>query len=350
MKIIVDGDLISFDISKVKIKELILQHFREETIQDIVEKNENEFIFKHLYKLQKTKEFSGYFSSLLKVLSIKLDGVDFHYQKIPTFRIQRVGCKTVNYHNDVMYGHGEKVVNVWVPLIDTNRYNSLHLSDIKTSKFLFERIRKDKLSIIEINKLLKEYCSPKIVQYGQMMLFNTVTMHGTEINSSTEHRLSFDFRILPYGEKPGKKDVSVFYNEINQTKRKKTVKQNCLFYLSQKSQIVKNFNHSLQREILNSFADKNYLQSNGFEETEIMGVDHYPNLFHFVIHENIENIVMLSILCLPDDEKERLEVLNEALKNKVKLYFFMENTNNKDSSVEKLNRYFQSVIHAESLL
>ena len=67
---IVDGSLISFDPSKIKLRELILESFGEESIQDIINNNNNDMIFEHLYELQKTSIFSDLYSSVLSSYSI----------------------------------------------------------------------------------------------------------------------------------------------------------------------------------------------------------------------------------------------------------------------------------------
>ena len=52
-----------------------------------------------------------------------------------------------------------------------------------------------KLSINEINERSNNYAKPIITHYGDILLFKTKTLHGTNINHSNEARISFDFRI-----------------------------------------------------------------------------------------------------------------------------------------------------------
>ena len=347
-----DGSLISFDTSKIKIRELVLEYFGEGSIQEIIEKNENNLIYKNLYELQKTSKFAGFFSALVNDLSNKLEEKNFFYQTIPSFRIHRVQNKSVNYHNDVMYGHGEKVINIWLPFNDTNKDNSLYISDIETSKNLLAEIRANKLSIIQTNELLRVYCAPQFVRYGQMLLFNTMTVHGTEVNNSTEHRLSFDFRLLPHGESSGVKDISVFYtnNMISKNQKSKIKNKKCLYYLVQGDSLGINHSHSLQRQVLQSFANNNNFDSQGHEETEICGMSHYPNLFHHISYEKVENILMFSILSLPKDYEMRSKVLTEAIKNKVRLFFCIEKSDNQQLSIEQINEYYTQVEEARNTL
>jgi ectoine hydroxylase-related dioxygenase (phytanoyl-CoA dioxygenase family) len=347
---IVDGSLISFDPSKIKLRELILESFGEESIQDIINNNNNDMIFEHLYELQKTSIFSDLYSSILNQLSINIEEINFAYQKIVSFRVHRVKNNSVNYHNDVMYGHGEKVFNVWVPLCDTNRDNALHISDLETSKRILNKVKDEKLSIIKMNKLMRIYCTPQLLTYGQILLFNTMTMHGTEVNYSKEHRLSFDFRILPQGESPGRKNFSDFYTNYVSSKNKIITIKSCLFYLVQGDSLGRNLSHSIQRQVMKLFAKNNNLESAGLEETEISGMSHCPNLFHYIIDEKVDNIVMFSILCLPWDYEIRNEVLTEAINNKVRLYFCLEKSDNKKMSIEQINIYYRDIVETSKKL
>ena len=175
-------------------------------------------------------------------------------------------------------------------------------------------------------------------------------MHGTEVNNSNEHRLSFDFRILPHGENPGYKEESVFFTNNIKSSNKVISKQKCLLYLIQDNSLVKNFSHNSQRQLLQSFSKNHNLESDGHEETEIIGMSHHPNLFHYIVDEKVNNILMLSVMCLPEDEEIRLRALNLANKNRVILHFCLENTNNLDSSNDQVNKYYHGVKMAENNL
>ena len=44
-------------------------------------------------------------------------------------RIQYPGAQTVNFHNDIMYGHGQDIVNIWVPLVPVYDSKSMYVID-----------------------------------------------------------------------------------------------------------------------------------------------------------------------------------------------------------------------------
>ena len=49
-------------------------------------------------------------------------------------------------------------------------------------------------------------------KYGNVLLFNTKTFHGTHKNLSKKNRLSFDFRILLLNQSAGTKPLDEFYD------------------------------------------------------------------------------------------------------------------------------------------
>jgi ectoine hydroxylase-related dioxygenase (phytanoyl-CoA dioxygenase family) len=83
--------------------------------------------------------------------------------------------------------------------MNTNKHNSLHLANNFQSKKEVKRFKNERLSLTQANKLFKSVASPRLVNYGEILIFNTSAIHGTEVNNSTDDRISFDFRVLPYG-------------------------------------------------------------------------------------------------------------------------------------------------------
>ena len=150
-----DGHLIDFDINRIPILELVLKHFSLSSIDEIFGHLNNDQIYEKLYALEKTKEFQEYYRLLLGYISDQFGETEFYFQKIPSFRLHRINQNSVNFHNDCMYGHGADVVNVWVPLVDTNEDNTLYLSTNEVSKELSNSFKEDKLSLNEAN-ILKE--------------------------------------------------------------------------------------------------------------------------------------------------------------------------------------------------
>ena len=346
----IDGEIIDFDTSDIAILEQVLNYFNLQSIEEIFSKYNNKEIFKHLYQFEKTNGFQKLYRRIIESISVKINETEFYFQKIPSFRLHRTNQKSVNFHNDYMYGHGSDVINIWLPLVSTNKYNALYLSTADVSKKLSDCFNKDQLSIDEANKLFRKNCNPVIIDYGKILIFKTTTIHGTVENLSDKNRLSFDFRILPFTGDSGTKPLNEFYESFSHIANQKIIQTPCMYYLNKKNPLMKNCSHFVQREIMNMYSNDNNLNSNGAEESEIHGVSHYPVILNYIRDKRITNIVMASILCLPSEIRLRTEVLKMAKKNNVNLHFSIENTTSENISIDDANSYYQLILNANNIL
>ena len=328
-----------FDTNTIKLKEVICEIFAENDIQKIIEKNSNETIYKALYSSVNEKKFQTNYNLLIKKISKLLKIKSFFFQKIPSFRIHRKNNISVYYHNDIWYGHGKNVLNIWIPFIKTNNDNTIWIVKEKDSIKLGNDFVKRKLSIKEMNILSKNSGHPQIVKYGNILVFKASWLHGSEQNNSKQHRLSFDFRILPKGKSPGTKPINEFYLPFHKIKRK--IKE-CYYFIYKKNLFLNYLSHVSQREIINSYCIENNMVVKQ-EETEIHGVDHYPNL-DFFLTNNLKKIpiVFTSIFCFPPDYKLRKFFFNLADKNGIELHFALENICYPKISYTKINSYYRN--------
>ena len=119
---VIDGEKISFNKEKINLIEGLLKFIDEEDLDIFLQKNETSYCYEVLYKFLNTNEFNILYRKILTDISKKFKTKNFYYQRVPSFRIHKKGSKSVEYHNDVMYGHGKHVINVWVPLTKTNKH------------------------------------------------------------------------------------------------------------------------------------------------------------------------------------------------------------------------------------
>ncbi len=342
-----NNKIIKFNAEEIPLLELVLDFFKANSIDEIFRVHSNSEINDKLYNLEKTTVFRSYYGKIIECLSSEFNTDDFYYQRIPAFRIHRVGDKTVHYHNDTMYGHGKDVINSWVPLCDTNKHNTLQLSDKQISLRMMEMFVEEKLTLSKANNIFRKGSKPFIVKYGEILLFETTTVHGSEVNKSKENRLSFDIRILPNSGDPGVKSVDDFYtHNLNIQKKKK----NCFYYIYTKNPLMENCPHFVQREIINSYAKSNNFDAKTKEETEIYGVDHYPVLFNYLENGDFNDILITSVMCLPSNKELRNKILLLAEKNKISLHFCLENIVSMNSSIKNINDYYDVMLKADKLI
>ena len=346
MSIIKNYKIIKYNKSKINFVNLLFKAFKKKKIEDIINMGNNDFIYEKLYKLNSSKEFQVFYKSLLKIIKKKLLIDKFYYQKIPSFRIHRPGQKSVNFHNDVMYGHGESVINAWITLTNTNINNTLFLVPDNHSSKIINKFNADNLSINELNDLSLKYAKPIITKSGEILLFNTKSIHGTMINNSKELRISFDFRLLPYNADSGTKILKEFYVPyFNKIFNKKEIG----LYFYKKNSFLENLSHLDQRNLL-----QNYCKKNNFivvyEETEIYKCNHYPNLEFLLKNMKIKIIVMTSILCLPNTKKIRNKLIQLSIKNKIEIHFVIENKILSNLSINKINKYYDNNLNNYNLI
>ena len=98
-------------------------------VLDDVKTDQRTVYHKHFYDNVNTTNWYSLYEKFISEVVVKIVGEPIYFQKIPSFRIHKKGFKSVNFHNDIWYGHGENVVNIWVPLTNTNKFNSLLLVD-----------------------------------------------------------------------------------------------------------------------------------------------------------------------------------------------------------------------------
>ncbi|MBT7624454.1 MAG: hypothetical protein HN595_07985, partial [Flavobacteriaceae bacterium] len=99
-----------------------------------------------------------------------------------------------------------------------------------------------------------------------------------------------------------------------------------------------NLSHRVQREIIQSYCLKNSLLIE-IEETEIHGVNHYPNSFFHILKKN-KPTVFTSVMILPQEFDLRDKLLFSIIKNNQEVHFALENFKFESSLKEKIHKYF----------
>jgi len=98
------------------------------------------------------------------------------YQAVPTFRVQFPENVAVGeFHKDGDYNHPDGEINFWVPLTPVSRRSAVWIEPSPNA-----------------------FPEPVPVQPGEVLVFDAVnTKHGNVVNSTSQTRVSFDFRCLP---------------------------------------------------------------------------------------------------------------------------------------------------------
>lgn len=302
-------------------------NFSLDKIHDYFSNSEVPNLLNKLYTIFRHKEFQDEYDKLCKFIKEKFHHSETKYQSIPSVRINIPGTKSVDFHNDMFYGHGENVFNYWLPITNVSNTNSMMIIDERKSIDLLDNVKKSRISILEFNNLCKEVCRPLNMNYGEVFKFNSKLIHGTLFNKTNKTRVSIDFRMLNKGENTGLKDLSFFIEK--RTNSEKVVKpKNLRAYLY--------FSREGKEEILPS---QKYQQLNSLEfcreknitpirlETELSGFDYYPTLFHLLEcckSEKFKDIVIYSKHNLPSDESLREKFRKKCNEYNITIHFVLE--------------------------
>jgi hypothetical protein len=110
-------------------------------------------------------------------------------QCIPNFRFQMPNSAAVtSWHRDKDTGHGERELNIWVPLTAVCSRNCVWL---------------------ESSPGLEDYL-PAVVPEGCALVFDGANLrHGNVVNTSSFTRVSFDFRVIKESEYEDRAQTSV---------------------------------------------------------------------------------------------------------------------------------------------
>lgn len=282
-------------------------------------------LLQDLYLSFRTKKFMDIYFKFAKLIINDNYGGEAKIQKIPSIRINCPGTKSVNYHNDRMYGHGTGVFNLWIPLVKTEGTNSLYVLTPSKSEEIVKKFELYKWSINKLNNECKTFSKSLDLKYGEIYHFSSNLLHGSHLNISNRTRVSIDARILIDDGDYGKKDKT-FFVSLGYVNKKIKTKLLSSIYMSNSTSISKYISTRYQSSLCQYYALNNNMDV-VVEETEINNINHSPNLTHLLDdyeRTKISSIIMFSIINLPSDPNEREQFLNKTKKLKIQIHCVCE--------------------------
>lgn len=311
-----------FNKNNFNFYDLFFSEFRDKSdIQNFLNKNKA-FLIEYFYKKIKTEEFKSLYKKFVKILRKELR-YDFFYQYQPSIRIQKPNDKEQPFHVDSWVGHGKNIQNIWLPLMDTNKFNSLQIIKSKDSNIIKKKFNKEKLSVSKLFKICIKKAKPAIIKYGEYLIFNENNLHGQIQNKSKFTRVSIDFRILPakFKSDTGIKEFSSFFLSMKKNKKKNKIKEAVSIVYSVNT--VKNIPHNIQRIVIEDYAKKNNLTIIR-ENSEWYNVEHYPQLNEHLATKKYP-IVIFSDKCLSSFDEIDKDFQKKLKNYKKGIHFALEN-------------------------
>ena len=250
------------------------------------------------------------------------------YQKIPSARIQTPGNRSVNFHTDEWYGHGQNIRNFWLPLVSVRDQGSMYVADDGVSQELTQTIKRDKLSIAQANELCAPRCNPLNLDPGTVYMFNARTIHGTVISSAETSRVSFDFRMVCDGDGRGLKDESFFVSPGRRISTEKASRRRIgVVYISRPfDKFESTISQKYQQLIAYRYAaEQKITVLTG--ETELNGFDYQPTLWNLIEgtwSNQFNDLIFYSAQLLPAFLEDRMRLYSESNKQKITIHFVAE--------------------------
>ena len=306
------GELIQFNKEAFHFQELFekkLCYEVEEWDQKLSNKTRSE-IEEMCYSVIDTSEFKNIYENLIFTLN-KFYGFKYIFQRRPSVRIQKPNDRAALFHIDSLTGHGDDLINFWVPLKRTVRENSLWLVNEELSKKFLSKIRKEKWTVGELDTNAKPHANPKIMKYGQILVFSNKTLHGCIDNDSDKIRVSFDFRALPINSSAGTKNKeNMFYvPKKNNSLKNILTNANTVVYCNHKA---KHISHEAQRAVILDFCNKNNFVVHR-EDSDWHGYDDtLPLITEWSKKYPNEVLVIFSRLCFDFSNNETMYCLKKA--------------------------------------
>ena len=337
------GSVIQFDPTKVRFQRQFLDRIRAtvpaakdladlaslHTVANVATISQ---VYDSLYAFVRTPEFLADYKYLIDSAIAPHFDAPFRFQRVPGIRIQTPESRTVQYHSDHWYGHGPDVLNFWMPITRSFATNALQLATLEDSEREIAHIIAHKLRQPESDERLKAMSKPVELDYGSVKVFNARTAHGTVGNTTGKTRISIDFRILMEGTDSGSKDPRVYYTSGVEdaptgTSSDPSAVARAFAYIFPKHGFSRFLPAASQRAVVQAYAKANGMQIVS-EETEIFPMSHHPTLLNLAAGKGAEvvpNVVLFSVLCLPEDPAIRAEIYDIAKASGTSLFFANEN-------------------------
>ena len=127
---------------------------------------------------------------------------------------------SLGIHSDSYSGESDFQVNLWVPLTNAKKTNSMFVFNPKFSKKINSSLKKyEQIGIDNLLKKNKKEYTFLEVPYGKGVLFTPTCLHGNIVNRTKETRISFNCRyknfFSPYSKsKENNRNLGSFYKPL----------------------------------------------------------------------------------------------------------------------------------------
>jgi sporadic carbohydrate cluster 2OG-Fe(II) oxygenase len=107
---------------------------------------------------------------------------------------------------------------LWVPLVDCVATRSMYILNKERSMYMnLKRKSNPDIVWVDFKNEALNYSNNIEIKYGQAIIFSTVLLHGSHVNTTTDSRISFNTRFKSLFSPPGLKDQSEYFEILSFT-------------------------------------------------------------------------------------------------------------------------------------
>ncbi len=185
-------------------------------------KNLNKLRFNAYNKIN-TKKFSEIYYHVVKKYLDELVGNELSMQKKINLSIQIPKDKDslLDLHSDIYAGESPFQVVVWIPLVNTYKTKSMYITEPKFNKVMNNLLLKsNKYTSKNMYSRNKKKFKFVNVNYGEILIFSPLILHGNTVNKTKETRFSLNCRfkslLSPYDVLvKSHRNIPNFYRPLN---------------------------------------------------------------------------------------------------------------------------------------
>ena len=120
-------------------------------------------------------------------------------------------------HTDFFSGESQFQVNLWFPMMDVLKSQSMFIINPKNSLKILNEIKLNiKTDFDKLNKKYKKQCNWIKVKKGEAIIFSPNCLHGNIVNNEKKTRVSINIRyknlFSPFSKIKNEKSLGTFYN------------------------------------------------------------------------------------------------------------------------------------------
>ncbi len=183
----------------------------------------NEVRFSVYHMITKNRDTCNLYYELAKPYLDEIIGNELAMQKKINLSIQIPNDKDslLDMHSDIYAGESPFQTVVWVPLVDVYDTKAMFFTSPKVNKKLNDEVlNKNKNTVKQIYKINKKKFWHLKANYGQIIIFSPLILHGNTVNVTKETRFSLNCRfkslLSPYDVLvKSHRNIPNFYRPLN---------------------------------------------------------------------------------------------------------------------------------------